>query len=77
MKMKCLKMIPLLLLFSACKKDFLETEPTRQVSFEQVFSTTDNIQTVLDGVTRNMRSYYPATNETHDQFGVKSVDLAI
>lgn len=75
--MKCLKMIPLLLLFSACKKDFLETEPTRQVSFEQVFSTTDNIQTVLDGVTRNMRSYYPATNETHDQFGVKSVDLAI
>ncbi|PSL43792.1 SusD-like starch-binding protein associating with outer membrane [Chitinophaga niastensis] len=33
----------------ACKKDFLDTKPTNAVPEDQVFSTADNVETVING----------------------------
>lgn len=60
------------ILFSACSEDFLETGPTNQISDQDVFKTAEGAQTVLDGVSRDMREY----RSNHDQFGIKALDLA-
>jgi len=59
-------------LFASCEKEFLETAPTNQISDADVFKTAAGAQTVLDGVLRKLRAY----NTTHDDFGVKAIDLA-
>lgn len=42
----------------ACKKDFLETEPTSQVSSSSVFTTTANAMAAMNGAYRLMYSQY-------------------
>jgi starch-binding outer membrane protein, SusD/RagB family len=56
----------------SCSKDYLETSPTNQVSDADVFKTAAGAQTVLDGVSRRLRSY----SDAHDVFGQKALDLA-
>ncbi|NQU87965.1 MAG: RagB/SusD family nutrient uptake outer membrane protein [Mariniphaga sp.] len=58
---------------TSCKEDFLETSPTNQISDQAIFNTAEGAQTVLDGVKRDMREYH----SSHDQFGVKAIDLAM
>lgn len=47
---------------SACKKDYLETNPTDQISGEQVFGTTDNLKAGLNGIYRYMFERTTATS---------------
>ena len=61
------------LLNSGCEKEFLETNPTNQISDQIIFNTAEGAQTVLDGISRWMRTY---ADGRHDTFGVKSLDLA-
>ncbi len=61
------------LLNTSCEKEFLETNPTNQISDQVIFNTVDGAQTVLDGISRWMREW---TDNRHDTFGVKSLDLA-
>lgn len=44
----------LLISFSACKKEYLDTVPTDQVSSESVFTTTTNAMQALNGIHRIM-----------------------
>ncbi|HMF72866.1 MAG TPA: RagB/SusD family nutrient uptake outer membrane protein [Flavitalea sp.] len=46
----------LLVLASGCSKDFLETNPSTQVSDQNLFKTLDGAQTVLNGTYRYLRS---------------------
>ncbi len=61
------------LLNTGCEKEFLETNPTNQISDQVIFNTVEGAQTVLDGISRWMRTY---ADGRHDTFGVKSLDLA-
>ena len=63
----------LVVLSISCSKDYLETSPTNQVSDADVFKTAAGAQTVLDGVSRRLRAY---TDNAHDVFGQKAIDLA-
>lgn len=60
-------------LASSCEKEFLETTPTNQISDQVIFQTVEGAQTVLDGISHKMR----AAGTYHDQFGVKTLDLAM
>ncbi|HLR50082.1 MAG TPA: RagB/SusD family nutrient uptake outer membrane protein [Candidatus Sphingobacterium stercoripullorum] len=60
-----------LLTFTACKKDYLETNPTDDVSGETIFETTEGAFVALEGTYRAM--YLSLTN--HGNFGQKSADL--
>ncbi|MFW6289518.1 MAG: RagB/SusD family nutrient uptake outer membrane protein [Mariniphaga sp.] len=73
MNKNVLYLVALTFLIVSCSDDYLETNPTNQVSDQVVFNTVDGAQTVLDGVLRDMRFQHSGM---HDQFGVKSVDLA-
>lgn len=57
---------------ASCSKDYLETSPTNQVSDADVFKTAAGAQTVLDGVSRRLRTF----TEAHDVFGQKALDLS-
>lgn len=59
------------LVTSACKKDYLETSPTDDVSGDVVFETTQGGYVALNGTIRTM--YTSLTN--HANFGQKSYDL--
>ncbi|TWF42398.1 SusD-like starch-binding protein associating with outer membrane [Chitinophaga polysaccharea] len=77
MNKKLLLIIFAALAFSACKKDFLDTKPTNAVPDDQVFSTADNVETVLNGTWSYMFeeffSYavpgYKSINLTSDAMG--------
>lgn len=56
---------------SACKKEFLDTAPTDDVSGDVVFETTQGAYVALDGTYRSM--WESLTN--HGNFGQKSYDL--
>jgi len=58
-------------LATGCKKDYLETNPTDEVSADLVFTTTDGAMVALNGTIRTM--YSSLTN--HGNFGQKSYDL--
>ncbi len=73
MKNSFIYIVALVLLMVSCSDDYLETNPTNQVSDQVVFNTLDGAQTVFDGVLRDMRFQHSGM---YDQFGVKSVDLA-
>lgn len=75
MKKLFINIFAILFFTTSCSKDFLDTYPTNQISDEVIFQTVEGAQTVLDGVLRDMRSLHGG-GAMHDQFGVKSVDLA-
>lgn len=56
---------------SSCKKEYLQTLPTADVSGETVFATTKGALVALDGTYRNM--YTSLTN--HGNFGQKSYEI--
>ncbi len=56
----------LALLFSSCKKNYLETSPTNQASQDDVFKTTTNAWTAINGI---HRSLYVQYNGQQDQGG--------
>lgn len=60
-----------LMILSSCKKEYLETNPSSDVSDETVFSTTKGAQVALDGTYRSM--YTSLTN--HGNFGQKSAEI--
>lgn len=60
-----------LLVLSSCKKDYLETKPSADVSGETVFETTKGALVALDGTYRSM--YTSLTN--HGNFGQKSYEI--
>jgi starch-binding outer membrane protein, SusD/RagB family len=61
---------------TSCSDDYLETSPTNQISDQDIFKTVEGAQTVIDGVLRAMRSA-GSNPAMHDQFGVKTIDLAV
>lgn len=58
-------------IFTGCKKDFLNTNPTSSVSDETVFKTVAGAQVAMDGTYRSM--YTSLTN--HGNFGQKSYEI--
>ena len=71
-------LLPLLiaaLVSGGCKKSYLETSPSNQVTTEVIFKTTVGAQTALDGLYRLTYTYGIGTNGGHDLFGQKSMDL--
>jgi hypothetical protein len=60
-----------LLVFGSCKKEYLETNPSADVTGEVVFATTQGAQVALDGTYRDM--YSSLTN--HGNFGQKSYEI--
>jgi hypothetical protein len=60
-----------LLVFGSCKKEYLDTQPSADVSGETVFATTKGAQVALDGTYRNM--YTSLTD--HGNFGQKSYEI--
>ena len=77
MKNILIQLLALSFLAYSCSEEYLETNPTNQISDKVIFQTVEGAQTVLDGVLRDMRSHHAANaNQQHDQFGVKSIDLA-
>lgn len=57
----------------SCNSDYLDTVPTDKLSDQVIFTSVEGAQTVLDGISRTMR----AAGQYHDQFGVKTIDLAM
>jgi starch-binding outer membrane protein, SusD/RagB family len=74
MKMKKILLYIGVLSFFAvsCKDSYLETNPTNQVINPVILTTVDGLQTIFDGVLRDMRYQH---SSMHSQFGVKSADL--
>jgi starch-binding outer membrane protein, SusD/RagB family len=64
-------------LLISCKKEYLETEPSNAVTEEEAFSSTDVIVPVLDGAYRSMFAFALNGTTGHDNFGQKSIDLAM
>jgi hypothetical protein len=60
-----------LLVFGSCKKEYLDTNPSADVTGEVVFATTQGAQVALDGTYRDM--YSSLTN--HGNFGQKSYEI--
>jgi hypothetical protein len=60
-----------LLILSSCKKDYLQTKPSADVSQETAFATTKGVQVALDGTYRSM--YTSLTD--HSNFGQKSYEI--
>jgi hypothetical protein len=63
------------LVAGGCKKSYLETAPSNQVTQDIIFKTTDGAQTALDGIYRLTYAYGVGTYTGHDLYGQKSYDL--
>jgi len=50
-------------LFSNCKKDFLDTKPTASVDDTNIFTTTTNAKNVINGIYRYMYTRYSTQNQ--------------
>ncbi|TDE15694.1 RagB/SusD family nutrient uptake outer membrane protein [Dyadobacter psychrotolerans] len=61
--------LAMLLAFTACKEDFLETAPTDQVSTGDAFKTTKNAWAALNGIHRLMYSQIFSTQSQGGQSG--------
>lgn len=57
----------LMLLFTSCKKDYLETEPTDAVKAETVFTTTANAMAALNGIHKALYSQYLSNQDQGGQ----------
>lgn len=55
---------------SSCKKSYLDTKPTDQVAYEDVFTTTQGARSVVNGMHRILYSYASTT-----KFGMPSINL--
>lgn len=78
MKMKkiIIQIFVLSFLAVSCSDDYLETNPTNQVTDLEIFQTVDGLEIVLDGILRDMRSHHAESPaKMHSWFGVKSADL--
>lgn len=64
--------VAMLIFSTSCSKDFLETSPTQQVGSDEVFSSVEGGQAVMDGAYRYMYDSY----STHDDFGYRAIGLA-
>lgn len=60
-----------LLMFAGCEQDFLETQPTDQLSGDVIFQTYEGALTALDGTYRLMYDW----KSEHNEFNQKAVDL--
>jgi hypothetical protein len=60
-------------LFSSCKKDFLDTNPTDRVSETTAFATIENAKKALNGVYRILYTQY--TNQHRDGHGAIMINL--
>lgn len=63
------------LILGGCKKSYLETSPSNQVTTDVIFKTTAGAQTALDGLYRLTYTFGIETYGGHDLFGQKSHDL--
>ena len=72
MKNYFIHILTLCFIAASCSENYLETNPTNQISDQIVFETVVGAQTVLDGVLRDIRS----SHGMDDRFGVKTIDLA-
>lgn len=70
MKNKIFAILALVLVFSSCQKDFLETAPTDRLSADVIFKTTQGGYLALNGMYRN---FFNSSN--HDGFGHMAVVL--
>src|SRR5687767_15125459 len=79
-KMKSIKLlaIPLLLgfLFTACKKEALDTRPSNGVSPQEIFGTVEKINSTLISTYKSMFAFSPTASGDHDEYGQKSWDLS-
>ena len=60
-----------LLVLASCKKEYLETNPSADVTGEVVFETTQGAQVALDGTYRDLYTF----NTNHDNFGQKAYEI--
>ena len=65
----------MLILFAGCKEEFLDTNPTDQVSSEVIFQSFDGALTALNGTYRIMYEFGVEGQTDHNEFGQKVVDL--
>jgi starch-binding outer membrane protein, SusD/RagB family len=74
---KLLYIIPVLLLsVAACKKDYLETQPTGAELESTVYSRFAAVQATLSGLYKTMYTFGNGGGGRHDDFGQKAVDLS-
>ncbi len=59
-----------ILTFSACKKDYLNTQPTDKVSTQAIFTTTENAKAAINGIHRSLYIQY---NSRQNQGGQGSI----
>ncbi len=60
-----------LLVLGSCKKEYLDTNPSADVTGEVVFETTQGAQVALDGTYRDLYTF----NTNHDNFGQKAYEI--
>lgn len=56
-------MLLVAVLFSNCKKEFLDTKPTSSVDDTNIFTTTTNAKNVINGIYRYMYTQYSTQNQ--------------
>ncbi|TRX71132.1 RagB/SusD family nutrient uptake outer membrane protein [Carboxylicivirga sp. M1479] len=64
-----LALIAVLVIFSGCSKDFLETTPTDSISAEAALSSPDNMMLILNGLHRQMYSQSPLEGASWSRTG--------
>ncbi|MCY4781039.1 RagB/SusD family nutrient uptake outer membrane protein [Sphingobacterium sp. UT-1RO-CII-1] len=67
--------VSLILSFSACQKDFLETAPTDKATEEEMFSTIEGAQVAMNGIYRMLYSSGWSVGNTDQNFGILSTKL--
>ena len=73
---KILFAIPLfLLVFTGCKKDYLETKPSNAVTVAELLSSLNSVYALLDGVAKEQFAFGIGASTGHDNYGQKSFDL--
>lgn len=70
---KNIVLLSVILVFTGCSKDYLETAPTTSVVEVELFTSLAGAQTLLEGI---HRATYKAYND-QGQFGQKTVDYAL
>ena len=63
----------ILVVFAGCEEDYLETQPTDQLSDQVIFQTYKGALTALDGTYRLMYNF----QDEHNEFSEKSIDLNV
>ena len=61
-----------LVLASACAKDYMETTPESAVSPATIFSTTDNVKLAINGMCKMMTTQYLSTQGLNGEGSIKT-----